>query len=57
MKACTPLGMRNLPSLPKSELEALKKAMLDIFPVYKNSRVEFEAVWEKCIVALQQCCK
>ena len=43
--------------LPKSELEALKKAMLDIFPVYKNSRVEFEAVWEKYIVALQQCCK
>ena len=56
MWACTPLGMRDRPGLPSAELARLKETMINQFPLYKRSPIDFEGVWEKCINALQQCC-
>ena len=56
MKACTPLGGRNLPSLPQREMVELNTTLMSCFPVYNCSPSEFEDVWEKCLMALQQLC-
>ena len=56
MKACTPLGGRNLPGLPQREMAELKSTVMSCFPVYNCSPSEFEDVWEKCLTALQQSC-
>ena len=57
MKKCTPLGNRELPGLPSEELFQLKKHILHEFPQYWRNPVEFEAIWKKCLEAVQQACK
>ena len=57
MKKCTPGGTREYPALPQVELYELKKIMFDQFPRFQTCPGAFEAVWKKCMVALEQACK
>ena len=54
MRACTPLGMRDRPGLPRADMAKLKETMISQFPIYQRSPIDFEGVWEKCINALKQ---
>ena len=56
MRACTPLGMWGRPGLPSADMAKLKESMINQFPIYQRSPINFEGVWKKCINALQQCC-
>ena len=57
LKQCTPLGTSTLPALPSAELKQLKLIMLQQFPQYWRAPEDFETIWGKCVIAIQQCCK
>ena len=46
-----------LPALPRQELARLKCIQLEQFTLYHHNPVEFEEVWESCIIAIQYLCK
>ena len=57
MKQCTPLGRRELPSLPTAELSKLKEALFSYTPQYWTNIAEFESLWTDCIASIGQACK
>ena len=57
MKRCTPGGNRQFPALPQDELNELKKVLFHLFPRFHTCPGSFEAVWKKCITAIEQACK
>ena len=57
LRASTPLGKGDLPALPASGMDKLKEVLLDRFPRYRRNLVEFEELWEECIVSIQHLCK
>ena len=57
MAACMPMGCREYAALPADGLSALKATLLQQFPVFWASPVEFEAVWASCVDAIGQACK
>ena len=57
MAACTPMRCCEHASLPTDKLDALKDTLLQQFPVFWTSLVEFEALWASCVDAIGQTCK
>ena len=57
MKQCTPLGGRELPGLPTTELQQLKEALYSTTPQYWSNIADFESVWSDCIASIGQVCK
>ena len=50
------MGCREYAALPADGLSALKATLLQQFPVFWASPVEFEAVWALCVDAIGQAC-
>lgn len=57
MRQCTPLGVRDLPGLPRAELYELKKTIYELFPALAKSPENFEPIWSQCVDAIGQACK
>ena len=57
MEKCTVSGCRDLPGLPIAELGELKQLVFTQFPQFWKNPIEFEPLWVKCIVAINQSCK
>ena len=53
LRASTPLGKGDLPALPASGMDKLKEVLLDQFHRYRRNLVEFEELWEECILSIQ----
>ena len=49
MKQCTPLGGRELPSIPTAELSKLKEVLYSHAPQYWTNIAEYESAWTDCI--------
>ena len=47
---------RCLFSLPRDEMESLKKTMFSLFPEYKDCPEEFELLWDQCVTAVGNVC-
>ena len=57
MGKCTPSGTKDLPALPKAEMQALKRIVYRSFPKFWHSPEAFEAEWKaKCWAAIEQAC-
>ena len=54
LSKCTPQGSRAAPALPRKKLLELKKLMFTKLPGCQGS---FEAIWGKCMTAIEQACK
>ena len=54
MVKCTPQESRMEPSLPRQELLQFMKLMFELLP---ECHVSFEAIWSKCMTAIEQACK
>ena len=54
---CTVSGSRAFPALPIVELNELKTVVFQQFPIYWNSKHEFEGVWKDCVDGVGQACK
>ena len=57
MSKCTMSGCWDLPGLPTAELGELKQTLFLQFPEFWKNPVEFEALWSKCVEAINQSCK
>ena len=55
LKQCTVYGFNNRSALPKDKVLALKTKLLNIFPQYLSSLVDFEPLWNKCVAAINHC--
>lgn len=55
LKQCTVYGFNNRAALPKHQVLALKTKLLNIFPQYLSSPVDFEPLWNKCVAAINHC--
>ena len=57
MGKCTPSGTKDLPALPKTEMQTLKRIVYRSFPKFWHSPEVFEAEWKvKCWAAIEQAC-
>ena len=54
---CTVYGARDKPALPSAELAQLKQAMFNLFPQFWQSPIQFEPVWNACVISINQCNK
>ena len=54
---CTVYGAREQPGLPIEELNQLKQTIFNQFPQFWRSPMQFETVWNSCIVSINQCSK
>ena len=43
--------------LPRDEMNALKRTMVDLLPQYKDCPEEFEPVWDDCVTSLGSACR
>lgn len=58
MEKCTVQGIRHYNALPRSELNDLKKFMLDLsLPRFVDTRGAFEILWKDCVISIGQACK
>ena len=51
------MGCCEYAALPTDKLDALKATLLQQFPVFWVSPVEFEVLWASCVDAIGQTCK
>ena len=54
MEQCTPNGARDCPGLPRQELNSLKSTMFRLFPRFQSCPEQFEVLWKKCMVSVEQ---
>ncbi len=54
---CTVVGCRDLPGLPKVEVQNLKQFLFSLFPKHWKNPAGFETLWAGCVTSINQCCK
>ena len=56
MSNCTVMGLKEYPSLPVEEVQALKEIIGSLSPEYQCNPISFESVWKKCIDSINHAC-
>lgn len=56
MGKSTPSGTKELYALPKEGLTKIKTVIFQYYPRMWSTPSEFESIWHKCQVAIEQCC-
>ncbi len=57
LKRCTPVGRGELPPLSREKMSQLKEILRDLFPIFRKNAIEYEEVWQDCILSIQHLCK
>lgn len=55
LQKCTVYGHGSFPPLPKEKVMELKKKILNLYPQFISSPLEFEPTWTKCINVINHC--
>jgi len=53
---CTITGNGGKTALPLREMNNLKTIIFNLFPKYSNSPAQFESLWKKCTISIEQAC-
>ena len=56
MERCTVTGRGGTHALPFQPMNDLKAKMFQLLPRYHSAPEQFEPVWKKCVVAIEQAC-
>ena len=56
MERCTVSGRGGSLALPFQQMKDLKMKMFQLLPKYHTAPEQFEPVWKRCVVAIEQAC-
>ncbi len=51
------MGRGELPPLSREKMSQLKEILCDLFPIFWKNTIEYEEVWQDCILSIQPLCK